>query len=286
MSNEPASKATVASQEKLKGGPSFVNDLDPFFDGYSKMAQVEDERTTEDWNAVSQNHLIVSGLFAAVVATFLAPSFQNLKPDPQERSAFYLEKTYQLFAESHRTHDVPFFPSQSNPPASSPPKSAVWVNSLWSLSLVIILSSALLAVLVQQWRVDTSSSPSYSLQVVHVGERGSAHSLTKALRICIFDGPLLRCQPSYTHPLFSFWPASLYSRLATTIQFSRLWYRGLDPAPLYMYASHFCPSFDSTAPIILHSLPHSGSFIMAPSRRHGTASATPKAIIGDGFCIV
>ncbi|KAH9073407.1 hypothetical protein EDB83DRAFT_2564867 [Lactarius deliciosus] len=167
MSNEPASKATVASQEKLKGGPSFVNDLDPFFDGYSKMAQVEDERTTEDWNAVSQNHLIVvspnivvhrmqtrllqSGLFAAVVATFLAPSFQNLKPDPQEKSAFYLEKTYQLFAESHRTHDVPFFPSQSNPPASSPPKSAVWVNSLWSLSLVIILSSALLAVLVQQW---------------------------------------------------------------------------------------------------------------------------------------
>ncbi|KAH9073412.1 hypothetical protein EDB83DRAFT_2206628, partial [Lactarius deliciosus] len=38
-------------------------------------------------------------------------------------------------------------PSQS----FSPPKSAVWVNSLWSLSLVISLSSALLAILVQQW---------------------------------------------------------------------------------------------------------------------------------------
>ncbi|KAH9175647.1 hypothetical protein EDB89DRAFT_2066548 [Lactarius sanguifluus] len=152
MSDEPANRAiVVAPEEKLKGDSSFVNDSEPLFDGYLKMAQVEDERTTEDWNAVSRNHLIVSGLFAAVVATFLSPSFQNLKPDPQEKSAFYLEKTYQLFAESNRTHDVPFFPSQSNPPAFSPPKSAVWVNSLWSLSLVIILSSALLAVLVQQW---------------------------------------------------------------------------------------------------------------------------------------
>lgn len=150
MSNEPANKTTVASGDNLQGNSGFVNDLGPLFARYSNMAQVEDKRTTEDWIAVAQNYLTFSGLFSAVVATFLFSSFQDLKPDPQEKSASYLEKIY-LLADSNRTHDIPTFPTQSNPSTFSPPKSAVWVNSLWSLSLVMTLSSALLAILVQQW---------------------------------------------------------------------------------------------------------------------------------------
>ncbi|KAI9443002.1 hypothetical protein H4582DRAFT_1149959 [Lactarius indigo] len=148
MYDEPANKETVTSLgDKLQGDSSFVKDLGPFFDEYSEMALAEDKEMMENWNAVARDNMTISGLFSAVVATFLVVSFQDLRPDPQDKSAAYLENIYQLLADSNRTHDVPTFPSQS----FSPPKSAVWVNSLWSLSLVITLSSALLAILVQQW---------------------------------------------------------------------------------------------------------------------------------------
>ncbi|KAN0140464.1 hypothetical protein V8E53_001673, partial [Lactarius tabidus] len=42
--------------------------------------------------------------------------------------------------------DVP-----TSPPSFSPPNSAVWVNALWFLSLVMSLTCALLATLLQQW---------------------------------------------------------------------------------------------------------------------------------------
>ncbi len=77
-------------------------------------------------------------------------SVQDLRPDPQDKPTFYLENIYQLLADPNRTR----FPTPltlPNPSAFSPPKSAIWVNSLWSLSLVITLSCALLAMLLQQW---------------------------------------------------------------------------------------------------------------------------------------
>ncbi len=138
----------------------------PLFDMYLKMAQGEDEKTAANWKAVASDNLtfvspnivvhrmltrlLQSGLFSAVVATFLAISVQDLKPDPQDKPAFYLDNIYQLLAESNRTHALTL-PTQSNPFTFSPPKSAVWVNSLWFLSLVITLSCALLAILLQQW---------------------------------------------------------------------------------------------------------------------------------------
>ncbi|KAH8991151.1 hypothetical protein EDB83DRAFT_1083577 [Lactarius deliciosus] len=144
MNDEPTNKEIG---DKLQGDSGFVKDLGSLFDEYLKMAHVKDKKMTENWDAVARDNTIISGLFSAVVTTFLVVSFQDLRPDPQDKSATYLENIYQLLADSNRTHDVPTFPSQS----FSPPKSAVWVNSLWSLSLVISLSSALLAILVQQW---------------------------------------------------------------------------------------------------------------------------------------
>ncbi len=91
-----------------------------------------------------------SGLFSAVDVALLVVPFQDLKPDPQDRPTFYLENIYQLLADPNRTL-VSIPPTLSNPHTFSPPKSVIWVNSLWSLSLVITLSCALLAILVQQW---------------------------------------------------------------------------------------------------------------------------------------
>src|SRR6266851_5296977 len=89
-------------------------------------------------------------LFSAVVAVLVAVSLQDLRPNPQDRSSFYLEKLYQLQADPNVPR--PSTPSAvATPPAFSPPRYAVWVNSLWILSLVISLSCAMLATLLQQW---------------------------------------------------------------------------------------------------------------------------------------
>ena len=90
------------------------------------------------------------GLFSAVVATMLSVSIQDLKPNPQETSAFYLEKMYQLQANPNasrpsNTSDV------ATPPTFSPPLSVVAVNALWFLSLVMSLTCAMLATFAQQW---------------------------------------------------------------------------------------------------------------------------------------
>jgi hypothetical protein len=155
-------------QEVFGCYPSSIDDLLPFFDRYSQVTQVEDERMANDRKAVASDtltfvspnfnnvdhpmltQLLQSGLFSAVVTAFLAISVQSLQPDPQERPTSYLENIVQLLADPNRTH-LPTLPTQSNPPAFSPPKSAVWVNSLWFLSLVVTLSCALLAISVQQW---------------------------------------------------------------------------------------------------------------------------------------
>ncbi len=158
--------SVAATGEDLQGESSYAGGYRSLFDMYLEMTQVRDGERAENWKAVASDTLIFvspnivvhhmltrllqSGLFSAVVAAFLTISIQDLRPDPQDKPTFYLENIYQLLADPNRTQ-VPALPSQSNPLAFSPPKSAVWVNSLWSLSLVITLSCALLAILLQQW---------------------------------------------------------------------------------------------------------------------------------------
>jgi Family of unknown function (DUF6535) len=74
-------------------------------------------------------------------------SIQDLRPNPQDTTAFYLTNIYQLLADPNISHTA----TPAIPPPFSPPRYAVWVNSLWLLSLVISLTCALLATLLQQW---------------------------------------------------------------------------------------------------------------------------------------
>jgi hypothetical protein len=91
-----------------------------------------------------------TGLFAATVGGLLTISIPDLKPDPQDTSTFYLANIYQVFANPNVSHaTIP--PTLPQPPAFSPPRYAIWVNSLWFLSLAISLSGATVATLGQQW---------------------------------------------------------------------------------------------------------------------------------------
>ena len=72
---------------------------------------------------------------------------QNLQSNPQNASSFYLARIYQLTPGSNASS----IPLPDDPATFKPPTSAIFVSTLWSFSLVISLTCALLATLLQQW---------------------------------------------------------------------------------------------------------------------------------------
>jgi hypothetical protein len=90
-------------------------------------------------------------------------SIQDLQQNPQDTSNFYLANIYQALADPNRSIIPGSLPT--SPPPFSAPTYAVWVNSLWFLSLVTSITCALLATLLQQWarRYLKATQPRYSL---------------------------------------------------------------------------------------------------------------------------
>jgi hypothetical protein len=88
----------------------------------------------------------------------ISVSIQDIRQNPQDTSNFYLANIYQA------TINPGAHNSSSSPPTFSPPNHAIWVNALWFLSLVISLTCALLATLLQQWarRYLKITQPRYS----------------------------------------------------------------------------------------------------------------------------
>ena len=88
-------------------------------------------------------------------------SIQDIQQNPQDTSNFYLANIYQAIADPNR-------PNISTPlslPPFTPPTFAIWVNAFWFLSLVISITCALLATLLQRWarRYLKVTRPRYSL---------------------------------------------------------------------------------------------------------------------------
>jgi Family of unknown function (DUF6535) len=79
----------------------------------------------------------------------LAVTVLDLKPNFQETSSFYLENIYKLQLHADTNPSQP--PTEVTPPPFSPQKYVIIVNTLWFLSLTIGLTSAMLALMLQQW---------------------------------------------------------------------------------------------------------------------------------------
>jgi len=79
-------------------------------------------------------------------------SVQNIQRNPQDTLSFYLAHIYQNVSSQPNGSPLPI-PSTLTDPIEKfvAPTSDVWVNGLWFLSLVISLTCALLATLLQQW---------------------------------------------------------------------------------------------------------------------------------------
>ena len=100
---------------------------------------------------ISMSHTMTSsksGLFSAIVAAFIIEFYKQLSPNSGNQIVIPLANgTYSIIA---------------NPP-SPPTASMVWVNAMWLISLVLSLTSALIATLLQEWArryVDTARLPS------------------------------------------------------------------------------------------------------------------------------
>jgi hypothetical protein len=95
----------------------------------------------------------------------LTISFPDLKPNSQDTSAFYLQNIYQFQVFGNPNSHLPIPSALVKPPAFSPPRYAIWVNSLWFLSLTVSLSAALVATMFRNWAVQYISitqRPSYT----------------------------------------------------------------------------------------------------------------------------
>jgi Family of unknown function (DUF6535) len=93
-------------------------------------------------------------LFSATVAAFLVAVNQSLQQNPQDTIAFYSAHLYQIAAAqagSSNGHILPLPSTLSDPSTFKPSSSSIWVNVLWFLSLIISLTCALIATLLQQW---------------------------------------------------------------------------------------------------------------------------------------
>ncbi|KAI9462046.1 hypothetical protein F5148DRAFT_236657 [Russula earlei] len=114
---------------------------------YTKITQEDDNNMNERCQKEMDGILVFSGLFSATVGALLTISLQDLKPNSQDTSVFYLKNIYLQLGSLNAS--IPS--SLADPPPFSPPSYVIWVNSLWFLSLVISLTGATSATILQQW---------------------------------------------------------------------------------------------------------------------------------------
>ncbi|KAH9004698.1 hypothetical protein EDB86DRAFT_1978055 [Lactarius hatsudake] len=115
---------------------------------YLEMSLREDKEMVEGWNQDAKSILLFSGLFSATVAAALGPSLPDLVVNSQDVSSVYLEHIYEILA-SFNGSQPDFASINSELDVSSVPFQLV--NSLWFLSLILSLTCALMAILLQQW---------------------------------------------------------------------------------------------------------------------------------------
>jgi hypothetical protein len=113
-----------------------------------------------------------TGLFSAIVGAFIIEFYKTLTSDSGGQTVALLQQI---------SHQLPNSPTSTNSNAAnqpSPPGTAmVWVNALWLISLVLSLTCALIATLLQQWARRYTETPKSTSSLRH---RARVHSLLLA----------------------------------------------------------------------------------------------------------
>jgi hypothetical protein len=138
---------------------------------YFDEVKEEDIRFTEAWKEdansiitfVSHNLLVPvsisvtsskTGLLSAIVGAFIIEFYKKLSSDSGGQTVALLQQI---------SHQLPNSPNNANPitanQPSSPGTAMIWVNALWLISLVLSLTCALIATLLQQWSRRYNQTP-------------------------------------------------------------------------------------------------------------------------------
>ncbi|KAK0455697.1 uncharacterized protein EV420DRAFT_1692404, partial [Desarmillaria tabescens] len=121
-----------------------------FYRAYNSEALASDVKSVEEYRDAIDVLLVFAGLFSAVVTTFVVQTSENLQPD-------YTQLTTTLLAELIAVQRASANGSSPDSVPSSvtntfvPDNLDVWINTLWYISLLLSLTTALIAVLAKQW---------------------------------------------------------------------------------------------------------------------------------------
>ncbi|KAN0132424.1 hypothetical protein V8E53_009850, partial [Lactarius tabidus] len=120
------------------------------FNLYTTRAQKLDHENVENWKDGADSILVFIGLFSSTVATFIAISYPGLRQDPNVVTQSLLAQISRQLSGANANGSISpaSLPTQS---PFSPSASVVFINSVWFLSLVLSLTCALMATLLQQW---------------------------------------------------------------------------------------------------------------------------------------
>ncbi|KAI0062753.1 hypothetical protein BV25DRAFT_1803564, partial [Artomyces pyxidatus] len=123
-----------------------------FWSMYLSESKEEDTTLVDNMTAHTNGVLVFTGLFGAIVTTFIIESYKQLQPDSGNATVALLAQISQQIAASSNGAHLPVPPPITLDSSSfHPSSSALRVNILWFLSLALSLSCALAATLMQQW---------------------------------------------------------------------------------------------------------------------------------------
>jgi hypothetical protein len=160
---------------------------------YLTEAEKQDAEVVESWKGDTNGVLVFvspspvpllhtpskahlkTGLFSATVASFIIESYQNLSPDSSDTTNALLTQISQQLVNISNGTPLTSVAVQSG---FKPTASAVRVNVLWFLSLILSLSCALSATLMQQW----------ARRYRELAQRRGAFHRRGRMRAYIFDG--------------------------------------------------------------------------------------------------
>jgi len=153
-----SSRVNVNSNQSIQVGqppspqesidPPLIHPHDKFWAIYLANGKELDKTRIERWKGDTDGILIFTGLFAATVATLVVNSSAQLSPDSASETVALLAQLVALANGTHISSSTQVAPPQVD---FRPSPSAIWVNTLWFLSLFIALVCAMLATMVQQW---------------------------------------------------------------------------------------------------------------------------------------